>query len=108
MTLMLVHENENIPRWVDTFADVEPDSVPDKTADTPWKIYVAAVYFTSYTLTSVGYGDIGPQNIIERIVCTIMIVISGTSWAVVLGQVCSTLANMNSHEQAFRTAMDDL
>ena len=24
-------------------------------------------------MTSVGYGDIGPQNILERIVCTVMV-----------------------------------
>lgn len=28
--------------------------------DTPWKLYFTCLYFTSYTITSVGYGDIGP------------------------------------------------
>merc|ERR1719350_2601926 len=107
LTLLLVDEAEKIPRWVDTFSDLE-ENVASKTKDTPWKLYTASVYFTSYTLTSVGYGDIGPKNIVERIVCTIMIVISGTSWALVLGQVCGVLASMNLDEQAFRTTMDEM
>uniref|UniRef100_A0A7S2P568 Cyclic nucleotide-binding domain-containing protein n=1 Tax=Zooxanthella nutricula TaxID=1333877 RepID=A0A7S2P568_9DINO len=37
-----------------------------------------------------------------------MVVISGISWAVVLGQVCGTIANLNKDEQAFRSIMDEL
>merc|ERR1740121_2703941 len=107
LSLLLVDENSGIPRWTDTFKDME-EGVDSKTPDTPWKLYVASVYFTSYTLTSVGYGDIGPVNIQERIVCTIMIIISGTSWALVLGQVCGILASMSIDEQAYRTRMDEL
>ena len=42
-------------------------------------------YFCSYTMTSVGYGDLGPKNIEERTVCTIMILTAGLCWAYVLG-----------------------
>merc|ERR1719188_1467587 len=107
LSLVLVDEGSGVPRWVDAFDDAERN-VSAKTKDTTWKLYLACVYFTSYTLTSVGYGDIGPVNIVERIVCTIMIVISGTSWAVVLGQVCGILASMNMDEQAYRATMDEM
>merc|ERR1719221_2079891 len=107
LTLVLVEEHEQVPRWVDAFSDLELH-ISQKTKDTPWKLYIASVYFTSYTLTSVGYGDIGPQNIVERLVCTMMLIISGTSWAVVLGQVCGIIANMNADESRFRKNMDEL
>merc|ERR1719203_7860 len=103
LTLVMVDETDEVPRWVDAFTEMERN-VEEKTRDTPWKLYVASVYFTSYTLTSVGYGDIGPQNIVERVVCTMMLIISGTSWAVVLGQVSGIVANMDADEQAFRKA----
>lgn len=107
LSLTLVEKSDNIPRWVDSFAELEKN-VAVKTEDSVWKKYIASLYFTSYTITSVGYGDIGPQNIVERIVCTAMIFIAGISWAYVLGQVCGIVGSMNAHEQDFRNAMDDL
>ena len=43
---------------------------PWSSGDSAWRVYVSSFYFCSYTLTSVGYGDLGPKNILERIVCT--------------------------------------
>ena len=106
LTLALV--DEGTPRWVDAAFDEMERNVPDKTKHTPWKLYVASVCFTSCTLTPVGYGDIGPQNILERIVCTVMLVISGTAGAIVLGQVSGIVGNMGSEELAFHTIMDDM
>eukprot|EP00449_Zooxanthella_nutricula_P060147 CAMPEP_0198558240 /NCGR_PEP_ID=MMETSP1462-20131121/90150_1 /TAXON_ID=1333877 /ORGANISM="Brandtodinium nutriculum, Strain RCC3387" /LENGTH=692 /DNA_ID=CAMNT_0044289057 /DNA_START=21 /DNA_END=2099 /DNA_ORIENTATION=+ len=107
LTLVLVEEDERLPRWIDAIDSLEVN-VETKTKNSPAKLYFTCLYFTSYTITSVGYGDIGPKNIVEIIVCTFMIVISGISWAVVLGQVCGTIANLKKEEQAFRSSMDEL
>eukprot|EP00927_Polykrikos_kofoidii_P011962 TRINITY_DN15131_c0_g2_i1.p1 TRINITY_DN15131_c0_g2~~TRINITY_DN15131_c0_g2_i1.p1 ORF type:complete len:787 (-),score=132.84 TRINITY_DN15131_c0_g2_i1:32-2392(-) len=107
MTLQFVEADQGIPRWIDTFADLETN-VEVKTEGSLWKTYLASVYFVSYTITSVGYGDIGPKNEMERVVCTVMIWICGYSWAYVLGQVCGIVSNMNADEQEFRKNMDDL
>eukprot|EP00405_Crypthecodinium_cohnii_P008377 CAMPEP_0206424720 /NCGR_PEP_ID=MMETSP0324_2-20121206/3392_1 /ASSEMBLY_ACC=CAM_ASM_000836 /TAXON_ID=2866 /ORGANISM="Crypthecodinium cohnii, Strain Seligo" /LENGTH=267 /DNA_ID=CAMNT_0053889421 /DNA_START=97 /DNA_END=901 /DNA_ORIENTATION=- len=37
-----------------------------------------------------------------------MIVVAGISWAVVLGQVCGIVSNLDSEEQVFRSRMDEL
>ena len=71
-------------------------------------LYCASLYFTVYTITSVGYGDIGPQNILERIICTFMVMSAGVSWACVLGQVCGIIGTMGKHEQEFSEIMDEL
>mmetsp|Transcript_104032 Transcript_104032/g.333449 ORF Transcript_104032/g.333449 Transcript_104032/m.333449 type:complete len:824 (+) Transcript_104032:59-2530(+) len=107
LTLVLVDPDDGVPRWIDDF-DEQEKNVELKTRDTPWKLYIMCIYFTSYTITSVGYGDIGPVNIVERIVSIVMIVISGISWAVVLGQVCGIIVNLDSDQQTFRTNMDEL
>jgi len=107
LTLVIVDADEGVPRWIDSFAELE-ENISTPTKDTPWKMYVTCLYFTSYTLTSVGYGDIGPVNIIERMACTFMIIVAGIAWAVVLGQVGDVVATMNSDEQAFQRQMDEL
>eukprot|EP00927_Polykrikos_kofoidii_P011961 TRINITY_DN15131_c0_g1_i1.p1 TRINITY_DN15131_c0_g1~~TRINITY_DN15131_c0_g1_i1.p1 ORF type:complete len:749 (-),score=118.50 TRINITY_DN15131_c0_g1_i1:32-2278(-) len=107
MTLQFVEADQGIPRWIDAFADLEV-SVAVKTKGSVFKTYLASIYFVSYTITSVGYGDIGPKNELERVVCTVMIWICGYSWAYVLGQVCGIVSNMNADEQEFRKNMDDL
>lgn len=107
LTLVLVDESEGVARWIDDITDLEQGMIT-MTKDSPAKLYIACLYFTSYTITSVGYGDIGPKNIVERVVCTLMIIISGISWAVVLGQVCGIVANLDADEQVFRSTMDEL
>ena len=51
----------------------------------PRHLLVPRFYFCSYTMTSVGYGDLGPKNMTERTVCTMMILTAGLCWAYVLG-----------------------
>lgn len=107
LTLVLVEEEDGLPRWIDRFEDLEK-YVDLKTKDSAWKMYLTCLYFTCYTITSVGYGDITPVNIVETVIATMVIVTSGVSWAVVLGQVSGIVANLNSDEQSFRSTMDEL
>jgi len=59
-------------------------------------------------MTSVGYGDFGPRNILERVVCTVIVMVSGLLWAYVLGQVCAIVADMNAESQGFKQKMHHL
>merc|ERR550532_2879854 len=105
MTLSLVDDDS--VRWIDTFENSE-SGVAEKTKDTAWKQYVAALYFAAYTMTSVGYGDVTPANIVERIVCILILFISGLVWACVIGEVSSIFGSLHAHEQDFRNLMDNL
>lgn len=106
-TLMFVDAAEGKPRWIDTF-ETRDQNVRVKTKDSPFQIYVQAFYFVTYTITTVGYGDIGPLNIIETHAAIIILIVAGVSWAIILGQVCSILAMMNLEETEFRNTMDAL
>ena len=53
-------------------------------------------------MTSVGYGDLGPKNVVERTVCTMMILTAGLCWAYVLGEVCGIVTEMTFDSQRFR------
>eukprot|EP00419_Tripos_fusus_P040606 CAMPEP_0172787952 /NCGR_PEP_ID=MMETSP1074-20121228/206709_1 /TAXON_ID=2916 /ORGANISM="Ceratium fusus, Strain PA161109" /LENGTH=656 /DNA_ID=CAMNT_0013624973 /DNA_START=1 /DNA_END=1967 /DNA_ORIENTATION=+ len=105
LTFSLVGEDS--VRWVDTFETAEMN-VEKKTKDSVWKLYVAALYFTAYTMTGVGYGDVTPVNIVERIVCIPILFVSGFVWACVIGQVTGIVSKLGAHEQEFKALMDNL
>lgn len=107
MTLTLVDAEPDVSRWVDDLDQLDKTGLTDTSKDKP-SLYLASIYFVSYTITSVGYGDIGPKNVVERIVCTLMIFVAGIVWAYVLGQVCGIIGSMGMLEQEFRKSMDDL
>eukprot|EP00438_Fugacium_kawagutii_P023154 Skav208963 [mRNA] locus=scaffold1580:427135:434618:- [translate_table: standard] len=60
-----------------------------------FETYMLAYYFCSYTMTSVGYGDFGPKNGLEVLLCIFMIICTGFCWAYVLGQICAIVADIN-------------
>eukprot|EP00434_Breviolum_minutum_P012411 symbB.v1.2.010932.t1/scaffold722.1/size169129/9 len=59
-------------------------------------------------MTSVGYGDIGPQNIFERVTCTIIVLVAGLCWAYILGEVGAIVTDMQAEKQSFRKMMNGL
>jgi len=98
---------DGTPTWIDDIAAVDEGFGID-TRGNPFRVYVASFYFCSYTMTSVGYGDIGPKNILERMACTVIVIGAGLSWACVLGEVCAIVAEMNAATQDFRKNMHHL
>lgn len=104
MTLQLVDGDQ--PQWLD---DIEAtDLLFGADRDSALTTYIASFYFCSYTMTSVGYGDLGPKNIVERLICIFMVMSSGLCWAYVLGEVCAIVADFNAESQIFRKKMHHL
>jgi hypothetical protein len=63
----------------------------------PSQQYLASVYFSLATLTTVGYGDIAPQNDIERVFVLYMFVLGSLVYACVFGFVTTTVQNMTAN-----------
>lgn len=68
--------------------------------------YVAALYLAAMTISTVGYGDVPPQNLAERLYLVFATMIGGGVFAFVTGTVCSTVASMNIRETEFQQSMD--
>ena len=58
--------------------------------------------------SKVGYGDFGPRNVLERMVCIWIVLTSGLSWAYILGEVCAIVSEMTAESQRFRKKMHHL
>ena len=91
--------------WVGVFRSNE--LAMGRTAS-PGSLYVASLYWSTMTLTSIGYGDIAPQNDLERVVCCLLMVISAATWAYVIGTAAGIAATLDPNTVKFRQTMDVL
>ena len=55
----------------------------DKLLDS--SLYITAFYYTVTTITTVGYGDIRGTNIIERIICCLLMVLGVVFFSIASG-----------------------
>merc|ERR1712137_962803 len=63
--------------------------------DDKWAQYIASIYWAITTMTTVGYGDIIPNNDIERVYAAAAIMVGAT----VFGYIIGSIASLASHER---------
>ena len=108
------------PEYVDTWKGeflyctatgaTSPDGSAEAECLDPWALYCVAVYWAIMTITSIGYGDVGParRNATEQILTAIMMLVGGFLWGQVVGTFCGVIATFDPHGTEFRRNMDDL
>ena len=50
------------------------------------EVYFAAFYWSSMTMTTIGYGDIVPSTLTERIFCSIMMLVGAFAYGYIIGR----------------------
>ena len=68
-------------------------------------MYIESLYFSIVTMTSVGYGDITPRSSSEKFWCTVMMVLGGFVWAIVIAIFAETLAGITEHDRAYENKL---
>ena len=76
----------------------------------PVEQYVAALYWSTMTITSIGYGDIAatPGNSAEQALAIVLMMLGSLVYGFVLASFCTSLAEMNPEAKFFRRQMDRL
>ena len=60
------------------------------------QLYLASMYFTMTTITTVGFGDISGETEGEKIICIILMVIGVISFSFATGALSSIISNLDS------------
>ena len=61
-----------------------------------FELFINSVYFTVTTIVTVGYGDIGPVNVSEKIMCILLMIIGVISFSLGTGALSSIISSYDS------------
>ncbi len=70
--------------------------------------YLRAVYFAMVSMSTVGYGDIVPQNNLETAFAILIVLIGGMLLPAVIGGLAALISGMQQVSNAYKTKMNDL
>jgi len=98
--------------WVDALADGKPHGMylkrhPIEKRE-PGSLYLASLHYAFMTITSIGYGDIVPQQDAEYVVSVLCQLCGGLLWAYGISEVIAVVSNLDPGGTQFRRTMDDL
>mmetsp|Transcript_10662 Transcript_10662/g.25294 ORF Transcript_10662/g.25294 Transcript_10662/m.25294 type:complete len:920 (-) Transcript_10662:679-3438(-) len=71
-------------------------------------LYVAAVYWSAMTVTTIGYGDIVPTNRAEQVVVVIAMLMGGIVFGYIVGVFAGIISSQDFQQQRYREQMRGL
>lgn len=95
-----INEGNN---WITKYYGGE---MPDKTS--PVSIYALSFYFVTTTVTSVGYGDVTPENMMEKVFCIVMLFIGVLTFSFASGSLNSVITNYDHSQMGFKKKVEQL
>merc|ERR1719171_852032 len=73
-----------------------------------YRVWIACLHFAIMTITSIGYGDIVPQSMLEYIVGCVCQAFGGILWASSIASICALLTTADPGAVRFYRTMDEL
>ncbi|CAD8122991.1 unnamed protein product [Paramecium sonneborni] len=70
--------------------------------------YIVSFYWSIVTMTTIGYGDITPVNLTERLFCIVMTLISTATFAYSVNSIGQIFKDMSKQSVQFKTNMNSL
>lgn len=71
-------------------------------------LYVAALYFASYTVTTIGFGDVTPETTLERVYTCIVMLLGAAMFAFCISQLSNLVQDLSEKSSNYRRKMDQL
>ena len=106
VTSFLSEDGSAEPNWITSFDSQFAATMGYEPA--PLDRYVAALYWSVMTLTSIGYGEFTPENTTERALCSLYMMMSGVMWTYAIGSVASIATTLFPETIVYENTMDTL
>ena len=95
------------PTWIGAFNETFVDQYgPEPPGG--FDVYIAALYWSVMTLTSIGYGEMTPVNSAERLLCSIYMMLSGVMWTWAIGSVAAIASTLDPNSVEHHNTLDAL
>jgi hypothetical protein len=108
MALALQEDASRPPTMLRQIESKHPYPLEDGQPLPTRSLYVACLYWSIMTLTSIGYGDLVPVNDFERGLVSVIMLLGSCLWAYVVGTICGEAANISEEMAQFRDLRDQL
>lgn len=73
-----------------------------------WELYVTSFYFTVTTIMTVGYGDITPDSVSEKIITVMLMLIGVVLFSYATGSISSIISSADSEDARLKEKMGTL
>ena len=87
----LVGLEEPEPSWITAY---------DLRDNKHWDLYIVCFHWTITTLTTVGYGDISPQNNVERLYSNFVMIAGIFIYSYIIGAVAGLISNLDAEQNS--------
>lgn len=95
------HSNPRGPdNWLQGYMDMDEESAGLQ--------YIAALYWSVMTITTIGYGDLVAKTTGERLLATACMLLGASIYAYVVGAVCGIVSGLDEATAKFHQTMDQL
>ena len=74
----------------------------------PLEIYIAALYWSSMTMSTIGYGDIVPSTLVERVFVSFAMLVGAFVYGYIIGAVSNVISTRNAKMNRFYQLMSEL
>ena len=108
-------QNAGLDTWLEStyfgcVAELTPEEeAEDKLGCVPlFDRYIASLYWSSMTITTIGYGDIQPKTTEERIFVIIAMLAGAFQYGYVVGAVGNVIATKNARSSGLKNILTDL